>query len=63
MIWLAQGNYKNAIFPWGDKTNLLDSNANTWQGNFPVNNESIDGYEMIAPVKSFPKRKKTPPFF
>ena len=50
----AQGNYKNAIFPWGDETNLLDSNANTWQGNFPVKNESIDGYEMIAPVKSFP---------
>ena len=50
----AQGNYKNAVFPWGDETNLLDSNANTWQGNFPVKNESIDGYEMIAPVKSFP---------
>ena len=50
----AQGNYKNAIFPWGDDLNLLNSNANTWQGNFPVKNESIDGFEMIAPVKSFP---------
>ena len=50
----AQGNYKNAVFPWGDDTNLLGSNANTWQGNFPIKNESIDGYEMIAPVKSFP---------
>ena len=50
----AQGNYKNAIFPWGDETNLLNSNANTWQGNFPIKNESIDGYKMIAPVKSFP---------
>ena len=50
----AQGNYKNAVFPWGDDLKLLNSNANTWQGNFPVKNESIDGYEMIAPVKSFP---------
>ena len=50
----AQGNYKNAVFPWGDDVNLLNSNANTWQGDFPVKNESIDGYEMIAPVKSFP---------
>ena len=50
----AQGNYKNAVFPWGDDVNLLNSNANTWQGNFPIKNESIDGYEMIAPVKSFP---------
>ena len=50
----AQGNYKNAVFPWGDDLKLLNSNANTWQGKFPVKNESIDGYEMIAPVKSFP---------
>ena len=50
----AQGNYKNAIFPWGDDLKLLNSNANTWQGSFPTQNESIDGYEMIAPVKSFP---------
>ena len=50
----AQGNYENAVFPWGDNVNLLNSNANTWQGDFPVKNESIDGYEMIAPVKSFP---------
>ena len=50
----AQGNYKNAVFPWGNDLKLLNSNANTWQGNFPVKNESIDGYEMIAPVKSFP---------
>ena len=50
----AQGNYKNAVFPWGDDVDLLNSNANTWQGNFPIKNESIDGYEMVAPVKSFP---------
>ena len=50
----AQGNYNNAIFPWGDDLNLLNSNANTWQGNFPINNESIDGFDMISPVKSFP---------
>ena len=50
----AQGNYKNAVFPWGDDVNLLNSNANTWQGNFPIKNESIDGYKMVAPVKSFP---------
>ena len=50
----AQGNYKNAVFTWGDDLKLLNSNANTWQGKFPVKNESTDGYEMIAPVKSFP---------
>ena len=50
----AQGNYKNAVFTWGDKVDLLNLNANTWQGDFPVKNEAKDGFEMIAPVKSFP---------
>jgi formylglycine-generating enzyme required for sulfatase activity len=49
----AQGNYDKAVFTWGDEVNLLNTNANTWQGDFPTNNESIDGFEMIAPVKSF----------
>ena len=50
----AQGNFKNAIYTWGDNVDLLDSNANTWQGNFPVVNEGADGFKMIAPVKSYP---------
>ena len=50
----AQGNYRKAVYTWGDDLNLLNSNANTWQGNFPLKNESIDGFDMIAPVKSFP---------
>lgn len=50
----AQGNFKNAIYTWGDNVDLLDSNANTWQGNFPVVNEGSDGFKMIAPVKSYP---------
>ena len=28
--------------------------ANTWQGTFPVKNEPKDGFELIAPVKSYP---------
>tara|TARA_X000001036_G_scaffold216094_1_gene202292 strand:- start:820 stop:1908 length:1089 start_codon:yes stop_codon:yes gene_type:complete len=50
----AQGSYKNAIYTWGDNVDILNSNANTWQGSFPINNQSIDGYKMIAPVKSYP---------
>ena len=50
----AQGEYNDAIFTWGDNTNLISLNANTWQGNFPINNNGEDGFEMIAPVKSYP---------
>jgi formylglycine-generating enzyme required for sulfatase activity len=50
----AQGKNQNAIFTWGNDTAILNSNANTWQGTFPTKNESIDGFEFIAPVKSYP---------
>ncbi|WP_452603235.1 formylglycine-generating enzyme family protein [Pontimicrobium sp. MEBiC06410] len=49
----AQGNNTDAIFTWGNNTEILNANANTWQGQFPTNNESIDGFEYIAPTKSY----------
>lgn len=50
----AQGNQTDAIFTWGNDPRILNSNANTWQGKFPTNNQSIDGFRYIAPVKSYP---------
>jgi len=50
----AQGNLTDNIFTWGNEYETLTNNANTWQGSFPVKNESIDGFELIAPVKSYP---------
>jgi sulfatase modifying factor 1 len=50
----AQGKNNSAIFTWGDNPTILNSNANTWQGVFPTKNESIDGFKLIAPVKSYP---------
>lgn len=50
----AQGTSTNSIYSWGDDAELLNENANTWQGLFPIKNESKDGFELIAPVKSYP---------
>ncbi|TXD85553.1 SUMF1/EgtB/PvdOfamily nonheme iron enzyme [Subsaximicrobium wynnwilliamsii] len=50
----AQGTARDAIFTWGDDAQKLNENANTWQGSFPVKNESLDGFEFIAPAKSYP---------
>jgi formylglycine-generating enzyme required for sulfatase activity len=50
----ALGEQNNTIFTWGNDMSPLNENANTWQGEFPVNNEAIDGFEGAAPVKSFP---------
>lgn len=49
----AQGKNKDAIFTWGNDADLLSEKANTWQGQFPILNESKDGYEFISPIKSF----------
>ncbi|WP_299098264.1 formylglycine-generating enzyme family protein [uncultured Winogradskyella sp.] len=50
----AQGKNTNTIFTWGNDAAQLDVNANTWQGVFPTRNESIDGFEFISPIKSYP---------
>ena len=50
----AQGTNENMIFTWGNDLNMLNSNANTWQGVFPIKNESKDGFEYLSPVKSYP---------
>lgn len=44
----------NSIYTWGDNIDVLSDNANSWQGEFPVNNTVKDGYELRAPVKSYP---------
>lgn len=50
----AQGNNTTSIFTWGNDDAVLNSNANTWQGDFPIKNESKDGFEFVSPVKSYP---------
>lgn len=50
----AQGNDTKDIYTWGNDPAQLNASANTWQGTFPVKNESTDGFELIAPVKSYP---------
>lgn len=50
----AQGTSSDDIYTWGDDPRFLDRNANTWQGVFPIKNESRDGHAYMAPVKSYP---------
>ena len=52
--YAARGNQKNAIFFWGKNEKKLPQNANTWGGEFPVSNDTLDGYEGLAPVKQYP---------
>jgi sulfatase modifying factor 1 len=51
----ARGGIEAAIFCWGDdfapQGKMM---ANTWQGEFPIENLATDGFERTAPVGSFP---------
>ena len=51
----ARGGLEGATFAWGDdfapRGRMM---ANTWQGDFPVQNELLDGYERTSPVGKFP---------
>jgi len=47
------GRYGTTYF-WGDDVTVLGKQANTWEGEFPVANTKVDGFELRAPVKSYP---------
>jgi sulfatase modifying factor 1 len=51
----ARGGLEGKIFCWGDefapRGRMM---ANTWQGEFPWENQLLDGYERTSPVKKFP---------
>jgi formylglycine-generating enzyme len=52
--WAARGGLQNRVYPWGNEG--LDAGkvkANTWQGHFPDQNASTDGFPGLAPVRSF----------
>jgi len=51
----ARGGLDGATYAWGEEfTPGGTSMANTWQGEFPIQNTMDDGFEGTAPVGSFP---------
>ena len=55
----SRGGIENARYAWGNQDPTKDSLngsqwANIWQGDFPYNNTSQDGYYGTAPVAQYP---------
>ncbi|MBY0381104.1 MAG: formylglycine-generating enzyme family protein [Xanthobacteraceae bacterium] len=53
--YAARGGLDGAEYAWGEE--LVPGGkhmANTWQGNFPIENLSLDGYSRTSPVMAFP---------
>ena len=53
--YAMRGGRNGTMYPWGNET--VDSGnwkGNFLQGDFPYTNTALDGFENIAPVKSFP---------
>lgn len=54
--YAARGGSKGTRYYWGDQLFMKGKYmANSFTGDFPYRNTVEDGYERIAPVKSFPK--------
>lgn len=53
--YAARAGKKDALYYWGDNKDALRQNANTWEGEFPVFNSQLDGFELRAPVMSYTK--------
>lgn len=51
--YAARGGKENAVYPWGSEP-VSTQMANYWQGDFPTHHQVEDGFERLAPVKSFP---------
>jgi formylglycine-generating enzyme required for sulfatase activity len=51
----ARGGLDGAEYTWGDDFMPAGRHmANTWQGEFPLVNQQLDGFRWTAPVGSFP---------
>jgi formylglycine-generating enzyme required for sulfatase activity len=52
--YAARGGQHGKIYPWGNENvDVGKPKINSWQGQFPYLNLKKDGFEGIAPVKSF----------
>ena len=51
----ARGGLEQRTYPWGDElTPKGEHRCNIWQGTFPTDNTTADGYAGTAPVRSYP---------
>ena len=51
----ARGGLDGAEFAWGEEFTPGGKHmANTWQGNFPIQNRNEDGFARTSPVTAFP---------
>jgi sulfatase modifying factor 1 len=51
----ARGGLEGAVFTWGDEHFPKGkAMANTWQGEFPWENQLLDGHAGTSPVETFP---------
>jgi len=51
--YAANGGKTGTTFFWGDDIKELSKSTNSWEGEFPVTNTKVDGFENRAPVKSY----------
>ena len=52
--YAARGGNDDFVYAWGfERVNEGAPKANSWDGEFPIYNSRVDGYELLAPVKQY----------
>ena len=52
--WASRGGLDNPMYPWGnDPASQSSTKANFWQGVFPFDNRTEDGFVATSPIKVF----------
>ncbi len=51
--YAARGGRNGVPYAWGADISMLSKMANTWEGEFPIENTKEDGFESRAVVKSY----------
>jgi len=51
----ARGGLNKKVYPWGNKLYGTDDQhlCNIWQGEFPITNTKLDGYDSTAPANAY----------
>ncbi|MEM7037066.1 MAG: SUMF1/EgtB/PvdO family nonheme iron enzyme, partial [Bacteroidota bacterium] len=52
--WAARGGIEGARYPWGDEhVSAGAPKCNYWSGDFPLRNDTMDGFRYTAPVMQY----------
>lgn len=51
--YAARAGAANSLYPWGNQNPEVEKRANVFEGKFPAQNTAADGFNLLAPVRTY----------